>query len=114
MSQPTAMTQRPDFFRDRPMPAPACYRRAPGVICSTGSAPVSRQCRKRSGCSVRRRGRVLDPQLQPLAADSPYRHGLQIYYFREVANERPIPFGEQILYQDDHLLVADKPPFLPR
>lgn len=59
------------------------------------------------------RGRVLDSQMQPLAATTPYQSGLRIHYFREVHNERTVPFDEQILYLDDHLLVADKPPFLP-
>ena len=59
------------------------------------------------------RGRVLDNQMQPLTATTPYRAGLRIHYFREVTNERPVPFEEQILYLDDHLLVADKPQFLP-
>lgn len=59
------------------------------------------------------RGRVLDAQGQPIAIDLAYRQGLRIHYFREVANERPIPFHETILYADEHLVVADKPHFLP-
>lgn len=59
------------------------------------------------------RGRVLDAARQPLAVDHPYQAGSRIYYFREVADEPEIPFREQILYQDEHLLVVDKPPFLP-
>ncbi|WP_122596297.1 pseudouridine synthase, partial [Pseudomonas viridiflava] len=34
-------------------------------------------------------------------------------YFREVPNETPIPVVETILYADEHLVVADKPHFLP-
>ena len=34
-------------------------------------------------------------------------------YFRRLAREPEIPFEENILYQDEHLLVADKPHFLP-
>lgn len=59
------------------------------------------------------RGRVLDAQGQPLAVDHPYRPGLRIHYFREVPNERPIPVLENILHIDEHLVVADKPHFLP-
>ena len=59
------------------------------------------------------RGRVLDAQGQPLSAESPYRVGLKVHYFREVAAETPIPFVENILHIDEHLLVADKPHFLP-
>jgi tRNA pseudouridine32 synthase/23S rRNA pseudouridine746 synthase len=36
-----------------------------------------------------------------------------VYYFREVPNEAPIPFEEVVLYEDAHLLVVDKPHFLP-
>ena len=59
------------------------------------------------------RGRVLDALGQPLDAHAPYRVGLKVHYFREVAAETPIPFTESILYLDEHLLVADKPHFLP-
>ncbi|MDV9030737.1 pseudouridine synthase [Pseudomonas sp. RAC1] len=59
------------------------------------------------------RGRVLDANGQPVAADLPYRRGLRLHYFREVPNERPIPFQETLLHCDEHLVVADKPHFLP-
>ena len=59
------------------------------------------------------RGRVLDAQGQALALDHPYRQGLRIHYFREVPNEKPIPVLETILHVDEHLVVADKPHFLP-
>lgn len=59
------------------------------------------------------RGRILDEQQQPLPAETPHRAGRRIYYFRELPAEPRIPFREQILYQDEHLLVADKPAFLP-
>ncbi|MHA6193904.1 pseudouridine synthase [Pseudomonas wadenswilerensis] len=59
------------------------------------------------------RGRVLDAQGQALALDHPYRQGLRIHYFREVPNEKPIPVLEDILHIDEHLVVADKPHFLP-
>jgi tRNA pseudouridine32 synthase/23S rRNA pseudouridine746 synthase len=58
-------------------------------------------------------GRVLDGAGAPLPLDAPYRVGLEIQYFRDVPDEAPIPFEEQILHADDHLVVADKPPFLP-
>ena len=59
------------------------------------------------------RGRVLDAAGAPLDAAHPYREGLRIHYFREVAQETPIPFVEEILHHDEHLLVVDKPHFLP-
>ena len=56
-------------------------------------------------------GKVLH-QGQPLAVDSLYREGMRVEYFREVANEREIPFAVEILHHDEHLLVVDKPHFL--
>jgi tRNA pseudouridine32 synthase/23S rRNA pseudouridine746 synthase len=49
----------------------------------------------------------------PLAVDSLYRVGLRVLYFREVDTEPDIPFEAKIIFQDAHLLVADKPHFLP-
>jgi tRNA pseudouridine32 synthase/23S rRNA pseudouridine746 synthase len=59
------------------------------------------------------RGLVLDMQGRALDAQTPYRPELCIRYFREVADEVPIPFTETILYADANLVVADKPHFLP-
>ena len=59
------------------------------------------------------RGRVLDDAGRPIAPDAPYRTGLEVHYYREVADEPRIPFEEAVLHADAHLLVADKPHFLP-
>jgi len=59
------------------------------------------------------RGRVLDENKIPLDISHPYRTGFRIHYFREVANEKPIPFTEMVLHIDEHFLVVDKPHFLP-
>ena len=59
------------------------------------------------------RGRVLDADGQPISVQLAYREGLRIHYFREVPNETPILVAESILYADEHLVVADKPHFLP-
>jgi tRNA pseudouridine32 synthase/23S rRNA pseudouridine746 synthase len=56
---------------------------------------------------------VLDAAGVPLAVDAPYRLGTEIRYFREVAEEATIPFEETVLHVDAHLVVADKPHFLP-
>ncbi len=56
---------------------------------------------------------ILDSNHSPIAHDLPHQTGLRIYYFREIANEKPIPVQESILYMDEHLLIADKPHFLP-
>lgn len=59
------------------------------------------------------RGRVLDAQGVAITPHTPYRAGLRIHYYREVVDEAPIPFLESVLHLDEHLLVADKPHFLP-
>lgn len=59
------------------------------------------------------RGRVLDADGRPIGPDLAYRRGLRIHYFREVPNEKPIPFLERVLHADEHLVVVDKPHFLP-
>jgi len=58
-------------------------------------------------------GKILDGAGSPLTLVSRYLPHAQLRYFREVASEPPIPFVERILYQDDDILVADKPHFLP-
>lgn len=59
------------------------------------------------------RGRVLDAERRAIGPEHPYRAGLTVHYFREVALEVPIPFAETLLHVDEHLVVADKPHFLP-
>ena len=58
-------------------------------------------------------GRVLDEDGLPLASDAAYHRGATVHYFREVDAEAPMPGGERILHADEHLVVADKPHFLP-
>ncbi|MGH8076762.1 MAG: pseudouridine synthase [Lysobacter sp.] len=59
------------------------------------------------------RGRVLSADGRPLRADAPFRVGAEVRYFREVPDEPGIPFAEGVLHVDEHLVVADKPHFLP-
>lgn len=57
-------------------------------------------------------GKILDEKQQALALDSAFKSGATIYYFREVPAEPVVPFSENILFEDEHLLVVDKPHFL--
>ena len=60
------------------------------------------------------RGEIVDARGTRLDAGSPVRQGMRIWYYRELETpETPIPFREQVLFRDEHLLVADKPHFLP-
>ena len=58
-------------------------------------------------------GQVLDEQGHPLSGDAPYRAHSRVYYYRALPAEPPVPFQETLLFQDEHLLVVDKPHFLP-
>ena len=58
-------------------------------------------------------GRVLDEHGRPLPPDAPFQPQTRVYYYRELSAEPVIPFEAAVLYQDEHLLVADKPHFLP-
>jgi len=59
------------------------------------------------------RGDVVDGDGRLLNPASAYRRGMRIFYYRELEQETPIPFEEEVLFQDEHLVVADKPHFLP-
>jgi tRNA pseudouridine32 synthase/23S rRNA pseudouridine746 synthase len=48
-----------------------------------------------------------------VAEDTPLGVYESVWYYRSVPNEEPIPFEVTVLHQDEHLLVADKPHFLP-
>jgi tRNA pseudouridine32 synthase/23S rRNA pseudouridine746 synthase len=56
---------------------------------------------------------VLDEAGQPVAPGAPYRGGTRLYYWRTLDAEPVVPFEAQVLFQDAHLVVADKPHFLP-
>jgi tRNA pseudouridine32 synthase/23S rRNA pseudouridine746 synthase len=60
-----------------------------------------------------RRGRVLDAAGLPIDEHTPHRAGMRLSYFREVASEPVIPGHEVVLHADEHLVVVDKPAFLP-
>lgn len=59
------------------------------------------------------RGEVVNVRGDRIELDSVYTPGDCIFYYRELEFETPIPFDEHVLFRDDHILVADKPHFLP-
>lgn len=59
------------------------------------------------------RGRVLDDHGERINGLTPYRQGAEVRYFREVVDEPVIDARERILHVDEHLIVVDKPHFLP-
>ncbi|MEJ1164371.1 pseudouridine synthase [Variovorax sp. CCNWLW186] len=58
-------------------------------------------------------GDVIDEHGAPVTAQRRYQAPLRVYYYRTLDAEVRIPFDEQVLFQDDQLVVVDKPPFLP-
>jgi tRNA pseudouridine32 synthase/23S rRNA pseudouridine746 synthase len=58
-------------------------------------------------------GDVLSTAGAAVAADTRYQPHTKLYYYRSVGHEPRIPFQEEILFQDEFLVVADKPHFLP-
>lgn len=48
-----------------------------------------------------------------ITLETEYAPQKRIFYFREVNSEPVIPFAEKIIFQDDDILVACKPHFLP-
>ena len=58
-------------------------------------------------------GDVVDAQCQPLRADARFVPGARVYYWRALESETTIPFEHQVVYEDERLLLVDKPHFLP-
>ena len=58
-------------------------------------------------------GLVITPEGRVVSASDAYLPSTHLLYFRRLAREPEIPFEEHILFQDEHILVADKPHFLP-
>jgi len=58
-------------------------------------------------------GDVVNEHGITLTPSCPYQAHLRVYYYRDVPDEPRIPFEAVILFQDEHLIVVDKPHFLP-
>lgn len=58
-------------------------------------------------------GLVLLEDGQKVSLQQAYRHSQRLYYYRHRPAEAVLPFTAHIVFEDDHLLVADKPHFMP-
>jgi len=58
-------------------------------------------------------GEVLDEAGQPLPPETPFLRNARVWYYRHVAAEPPPHESETVLFQDDFLVVADKPHHMP-
>jgi tRNA pseudouridine32 synthase / 23S rRNA pseudouridine746 synthase len=59
------------------------------------------------------RGDVLSADGRALAADAPCAAGSLLWYWRDPPPEPAVPFDIELLHRDEHLVVVDKPHFLP-
>jgi len=59
------------------------------------------------------RGKVHWLSGETVNANTGYQPGKTLCYYRELEQEPVIPYQHDIIYQDEHLLVACKPHFLP-
>ncbi|MBL0731047.1 pseudouridine synthase [Piscinibacter sp. HJYY11] len=58
-------------------------------------------------------GEVVDARGRVVRHDTPFEAQLKVYYYRSPPVERPFPMQETVLHQDDWIVVADKPHFMP-
>lgn len=58
-------------------------------------------------------GELVDDNARPVQPDQPYRPHGRLFYYRSVPPEARVADDEQVLFEDDWLVVADKPHFLP-
>ncbi|RYF43841.1 MAG: pseudouridine synthase [Comamonadaceae bacterium] len=59
------------------------------------------------------RGEVVARDGEPVTPDQPYRPFDRLYYYRSVPDEAPNAAQAVVLFEDDLLVVADKPHYLP-
>ncbi|MFB8758054.1 RluA family pseudouridine synthase [Streptomyces nigra] len=57
-------------------------------------------------------GRFVDADGRPVPRNMPYVPGMYVWFHREHPEEQPVPFRIDVVHQDEHVVVADKPHFL--
>ena len=58
-------------------------------------------------------GDVVDAQGQAARPEQVVKGSVRLFYYRHLPGEPELPFEHEVLYQDERLLVADKPHFMP-
>ncbi|MGP1628471.1 MAG: pseudouridine synthase [Giesbergeria sp.] len=56
---------------------------------------------------------VVDEHGETVWPDRRFEPGLRLFYYRSLESEPAPPGSERVLYRDEHLIVADKPHFMP-
>jgi tRNA pseudouridine32 synthase/23S rRNA pseudouridine746 synthase len=49
---------------------------------------------------------------RPVGADAPYVPGTYVWFHRPLPDEVRVPYPVEVVYRDEHIVVADKPHFL--
>ncbi|MER5398275.1 RluA family pseudouridine synthase [Streptomyces sp. NPDC002599] len=57
-------------------------------------------------------GLIVRADGRPLTAEAVYAPGMFLWFHRELPHEEPVPFPLDVVYRDEHIVVADKPHFL--
>ncbi|MFD3930636.1 RluA family pseudouridine synthase [Streptomyces sp. NPDC058614] len=57
-------------------------------------------------------GLIVDADGRAVPRDMAYVPGMFVWFHRELPYEVPVPFALDVLYRDEHIVVADKPHFL--
>ena len=100
ISVSSSIVSMPDTKRPHPTLLAFLVRRFPKVPAQTWLERIATK-------------KVLTEEGHPVTLATPYMPNKRLLYFREVEEEPVIPFQEQILFTNDHLIVACKPHFLP-
>lgn len=100
ISVSSSIVSMPDTKRPYPTLLEFLIRRFPKVPAQTWLERIATQ-------------KVLTEEGHPVTLATPYMPNKRLLYFREVEEEPVVPFQEQILFTNDHLMVACKPHFLP-
>ncbi|MFM1906563.1 MAG: hypothetical protein RLZZ591_240 [Pseudomonadota bacterium] len=58
-------------------------------------------------------GQVLHEDGRAVRPEQVYAPGQRLYYYRNLRQEPELPEDETVLFENEHLLVADKPHFMP-
>lgn len=57
-------------------------------------------------------GHVVDVTGRPVTRDTAYVPGMFVWFHRDLPDEEHVPFAIEVVYRDEHVVVADKPHFL--
>ncbi|OIJ92435.1 pseudouridylate synthase [Streptomyces colonosanans] len=57
-------------------------------------------------------GAIVGADGQPITPDTAYVPGMYVWFHRALPEEERVPYPVEVVYRDEHIVVADKPHFL--